>query len=87
MLDPSAARFSDPRIAIDRNVRQTAIRRGNHFMSGRATFRNGCDLLARLRIDDAQRLITLVGDEQNPARCRVEVACLTRLRVPESEAI
>src|ERR1700723_2785179 len=63
-----AARFADAGITVDGNVSQLSIRRSDHFVPCISALRNGCYCLAGIWIDDAERLIALVGHEQNAAR-------------------
>ena|SRR5437667_12872231 len=59
------ASFADARIAVDWHIRKLAIRRRSHFMAGNALLGDRCNLPAGLRINDAKRVIALIGNKQN----------------------
>ena len=76
------SRLSYAGVSVDRNVRKFSVRRGDHLMSGNSTFRNGRDLLTRFRIDDAERVLALVGDRVAFHVKRKERACPILQRLP-----
>lgn len=52
--------IADARISVNRNVSELSIERSSHFVTGHASLRDRCDLLACPRVDNAERGITLV---------------------------
>jgi hypothetical protein len=59
-LSSITASIAHARISVDRNVSQLSIERSSHLVTSHASLRDGCNLLAGPRIDNAERGFTLV---------------------------
>jgi hypothetical protein len=60
------ARLANSRVTINRHKGPLRIGRRRHFMAGDAILCDGCDLTASHWINDPERLIPLVGDQEQP---------------------
>ena len=54
-------------IAVDGNEGAPAVGRGRHFVAGNAAFIHRGDLSALHRVDNTQRVITFIRNQQQPA--------------------
>src|SRR6516162_599398 len=61
------AGFADPRVPIDGNVGSSAVRRSHDLMAGCPAHGHRRNLPSRVRIDNPQPLIALIGDQQPAA--------------------
>ena len=57
--------LADPGVAVDRDIRESAIRRGGNLMSSCAVLGNRRALPARFGIDNAKRAVAFVGNQQH----------------------
>jgi hypothetical protein len=61
------ARLANSSITVNRHEGPFPIRRRRHFMASNAILRDRCDLTAGHRINDPERLVSFVGNQEQPA--------------------
>jgi hypothetical protein len=59
------SRLTDTRVSVDWHEGQASVGGRRQFVSSRAPLVNNRDLLTRLRINNADRAILLIGDKQH----------------------
>ena len=69
------ARLANSRVPINRHKGLFPVGRRRHFMTGYAILRDCGDLAARRWINDPERLVSLVGDQEQPASNRATRYC------------